>query len=113
MNRCRPHPVTYDPLAWANAIRRTRGLIVLVLALVPLVWLDQAHVQLIGWVLYPIERALNAVFFPGVVTPVRGNGTALLVLAPTLALAALAFVLLRLGLALIRFAVRRVFGRMT
>jgi hypothetical protein len=83
-----------------------------VLAFVPLVWLDRANVQALGWVLYPIESALNAMFFPGVATPVRGNGTALLILAPTLALIALAFVVLRSGLALMRCALGRVFGRM-
>ena len=37
--------------------------------------------QIVGFVLFPIEYALNAALFPGVTTPLRGNGTALLILA--------------------------------
>ena len=81
------------------------------LVLVPLVWLDQAKVQIVGYVLFPIEYALNAALFPGVTTPLRGNGTALLILAPTLALLALVFAALRLLYAFARAAFHHVIGR--
>ena len=115
MTHCRPQFTNYDSLAWADAIRRSWRLVVLVLALVlamaPLISLDEAKVQLLGWVLYPIESALNAVFFPDVATPVRGNGTALLVLAPTLALAALVFTAVRSVIVFVRGALERLSRR--
>ena len=115
MTHCRPQVTNYDPLAWADTVRRSWGLVVLVLALVlamaPLIFLDEAKVQLLGWVLYPIESALNAVFFPGVATPVRGNGTALLILAPTLALAALLVAAVRSVIVFVRGALERLSGR--
>jgi hypothetical protein len=49
-------------------------------------WLNSLPVQFVGPILYPIERILNAAFFPDVQTPLRANGSALLVLLPTLAL---------------------------
>lgn len=49
-------------------------------------WLNGLPFQLVGSILYPIERILNAAFFPDVQTPLRPNGSALLVLLPTLAL---------------------------
>jgi hypothetical protein len=110
VNPCRPPIFNYDPLAWANAIRRVSGLLVMALALVPLIWLDQTRVQLFGFALYPIEHGLNAVLFPGVTTPLRGNGTALLILAPTLALLAFVFGALRSLYAIVRAAVYRVIG---
>jgi hypothetical protein len=110
VNQCGHHPLNYDPLAWAKAVRRTRRLIVMVALVLPFVWLDHANVQALGWVLYPIESALNAVLFPGVTTPIRGNGTALLILAPTLALLALVFLVLRSGVTFIRRALRPFFG---
>ena len=112
VNPCRRHSFNYDPLAWANAIRRVSGLIVMALVLVPLVWLDQAKVQIVGYVLFPIEYALNAALFPGVTTPLRGNGTALLILAPTLALLALVFAALRSFNAFARAAFHHVIGRL-
>ena len=112
VNPCRRHPFNYDSLAWADTIRRVIGLIVMTLVLVPLVWLDQAKVQIVGYVLFPIEYALNAALFPGVTTPLRGNGTALLILAPTLALLALVFAALRLLYAFARAAFHHVIGRL-
>lgn len=49
-------------------------------------WLNSLPVQLVGPILYPIERVLNAAFFPEAQTPLRPNGSALLVLLPTVAL---------------------------
>ena len=110
VNRCRPPIFNYDPLAWARAIRRVSGLIVVALALVPLIWLDQTRVQIVGFALYPIEHALNAVLFPGVIPPLRGNGTALLILAPTLALLAVVFAALRSLYRFARAAAHRLIG---
>ncbi|WP_296706036.1 hypothetical protein [Rhodoblastus sp.] len=81
------------------------------LVLVPLVWLDQAKVQIVGYVLFPVEYAMNAALFPGVTTPLRGNGTALLILVPTLALLALAYAALRSLYAFVRAAFHHVIGR--
>jgi hypothetical protein len=49
-------------------------------------WLNGLPVQIVGPVLYPIERSLNAAFFPEAQTPLRPNGSALLVLLPTVSL---------------------------
>ena len=108
MTLCRFHHVNYELLAWKSAIRRVCSLLVVTLAVVPLVWLDEAKIQVIGFLLYPIECALNAVFFPDVTPPVRGNGTALLILAPTLALLAVAVAALRSVGAFVRGAFHRI-----
>lgn len=49
-------------------------------------WLNGLPVQVVGPILYPLERLLNAAFFPDTQTPLRPNGSALLVLLPTVAL---------------------------
>jgi hypothetical protein len=49
-------------------------------------WLDGLPVQVVGPILYPVEHLLNAAFFPDAQTPLRPNGSALLVLLPTVAL---------------------------
>ncbi|MEK4032036.1 hypothetical protein WOA01_03140 [Methylocystis sp. IM2] len=49
-------------------------------------WLNSLPVQFVGPILYPIERILNSALFPEAQTPLRPNGSALLVLLPTLAL---------------------------
>jgi len=46
--------------------------------------LDALPFQFVGYVLYPLESALNFVFFPQAATPLRGNGSALFVLTLTL-----------------------------
>jgi len=61
------------------------GVVVVVIGLTA-DWLNGLPVQFVGPVLYPIERLLNAAFFPEAQTPLRPNGTALLVLLPTVAL---------------------------
>jgi len=61
------------------------GVVVVVIALAA-DWLNGLPVQFVGPVLYPIERLLNAAFFPEAQTPMRANGSALLVLFPTVAL---------------------------
>jgi len=110
VNPCRPPIFNHDPLAWAHAIQHVSGLIVMALALIPLIWLDQTRVQIVGFALYPVEHALNAVLFPGVITPLRGNGTALLILLPTLALLAVVFAVLRSLYCFARAAVHRLIG---
>ena len=110
MFACRFHR-HYDPLASTHLIRRVCALLAAALFAVPLVWLDRTNVQVVGFVLYPLEGALNALFFPGVTTPLRGNGTALLVLAPTLALLAVLAFALRTFFAIIRAVCHRIAGR--
>ena len=61
------------------------GVVVVVIGLTA-DWLNGLPVQIVGSALYPIERLLNAAFFPDAQTPLRPNGTALLVLLPTVAL---------------------------
>jgi len=61
------------------------GVVVVVIGLTA-DWLNGLPVQFVGPVLYPIERLLNAAFFPDAQTPLRPNGSALLVLVPTVAL---------------------------
>ena len=61
------------------------GVVVAVIALAA-DWLNGLSVQFVGPLLYPIERILNAAFFPDAQTPLRPNGSALLVLLPTVAL---------------------------
>ena len=61
------------------------GVVVVVIALAA-DSLNGLPVQIVGPVLYPLERLLNAAFFPDAQTPLRPNGSALLVLLPTVAL---------------------------
>ena len=61
------------------------GVVVVVIGLTA-DWLNGLPVQFVGPVLYPIERLLNAAFFPDAQTPLRPNGSALLVLLPTVGL---------------------------
>jgi hypothetical protein len=49
-------------------------------------WLDTAPVQILGYVLYPLEYVINGALFPHAVTQLHGNATALLILIPTLAM---------------------------
>ncbi|MDE2361066.1 MAG: hypothetical protein KGM42_00200 [Hyphomicrobiales bacterium] len=74
-------------------------------------WLDTVPLQIFGTVLYPVEWLLNAAMFPDAVTPLRGNGTALLVLAPTTVLAATVFALWRLAWIALRGGARRLVRR--
>ena len=48
--------------------------------------LDTASLQIVGYVLYPLEYVINAALFPHAVTQLHGNATALLILIPTLAM---------------------------
>jgi hypothetical protein len=48
--------------------------------------LDTASLQIVGYVLYPLEYVINAALFPHAVTQLHGNATALLILIPTLAI---------------------------
>ena len=79
------HYVFVEPIRPAFPFLLVVGVVVVVFSLAA-DWLNGLPVQLVGPVLYPIERILNAAFFPDAQTPVRPNGSALLVLLPTLAL---------------------------
>jgi hypothetical protein len=72
-----------------------------------LAWLDGVQPPVFGWLLYPIELILNAIFFPGVPTHVRDNGSALIVLVVTLALFYVAYRLVRGAIFLFRVATGR------
>ena len=48
--------------------------------------LDTASLQIVGYVLYPLEYVINGALFPHAVTQLHGNATALLILIPTLAM---------------------------
>jgi hypothetical protein len=69
---------------------------------------DKLKPQFLGWALFPLEWALNLIFFPNATTYVRGNGSALCVLVLTLG----AFYLVYLCLSLpCRFISRRIAAR--
>ena len=86
------------------------GVVVVVIALAA-DWLNGLPVQFVGPVLYPIERLLNAVFFPDAQTSLRPNGTALLVLLPTVALFAAIYFAARAALRAAVRALRPFIGR--
>jgi len=67
---------------------------------------DATSPQVLGWILFPIEFVLNAIFFPHAQTHVRGNGTALFVLVPTLLALYIVFLLIR-AVVFRAFAVRQ------
>lgn len=84
--------------------REIAPLLTFVILIVVVVGLDDADIQVVGCFLYPIERLLNVAFFPNAATVVRGNGTALLVLIPTLLLAGAGlYAVTRIARALRRF----------
>ena len=58
-------------------------------------WLDTASLQIVGYVLYPLEYVINAALFPHAVTQLHGNATALLILIPTLAMMFLGVTVIR------------------
>ena len=76
------HYVFVEPIRPAFPFLLVLGVVVVVLSLAA-DWLNGLPVQIVGPVLYPIERILNAAFFPDAQTPLRPNGSALLVLLPT------------------------------
>jgi hypothetical protein len=85
--------VTLEPVRPAFPFLIVLGIVVVVISLAA-DWLNGLPVQIVGPVLYPVERILNAAFFPNAQTPLRPNGSALLVLLPTVALfAAILFVI--------------------
>lgn len=86
------------------------GVAVVVIALAA-DWLNGLPVQIVGPVLYPLERLLNAVFFPDAQTSLRPNGTALLVLLPTLALFAAVYIAARAVFRAALRMLRHVVGR--
>ena len=75
------HYVFVEPIRPAFPFLLVVGVVVVVLSLAA-DWLNGLPVQIVGPVLYPIERILNAAFFPDAQTPLRPNGSALLVLLP-------------------------------
>ena len=74
-------------------------------------WLNGLPVQIVGPVLYPIERLLNAAFFPEAQTPLRPNGSALLVLLPTVGLFAAIYFGARAALRAAKRVLRLFVGR--
>ncbi len=60
--------------------------LVIAAAIAAVAWLDAQPLQAVGWILFPIEYFLNAVFFPEVQTPLRSNAVALFIALPTFAL---------------------------
>lgn len=79
------HYVFVEPIRPAFPFLLVVGVVVFFISLAA-DWLNGLPVQFVGPVLYPIERILNAAFFPETQTPLRPNGSALLVLLPTIAL---------------------------
>ena len=79
------HYVYIEPFRPPFPFLLVLGVVVVVIGLTA-DWLNGLPVQFVGPVLYPIERLLNAAFFPDAQTPLRPNGSALLVLLPTVAL---------------------------
>jgi hypothetical protein len=77
--------VFIEPIRPAFPFLIVLGVLVVVVSLAA-EWLNSLPVQFVGPILYPIERVLNAAFFPEAQTPLRPNGSALLVLLPTVAL---------------------------
>ena len=73
--------------------------------------LDSIGPPVLGWTLYPIEHAANALVFPRAVTQVHGNGTALLFLSLLAGLACAAYRIAigagRLGRAAVDHGARR------
>jgi hypothetical protein len=61
------------------------GLYAFILLAFGLVALNALQPPVVGWILYPLERILNALFFPLAPTHVRPNGDALGVLLMTIA----------------------------
>lgn len=94
-----------------NALRVIVVAFTLIATVLVVAWLDTVPVQIIGAILYPIEWLMNAAFFPNAVTPLRGNGTALLVIIPTIALAGIAFAFGRMGWIVLRGGFRRLTRR--
>ena len=86
------------------------GVVVAVIALAA-DWLNGLSVQFVGPLLYPIERILNAAFFPEAQTPLRPNGSALLVLLPTVALFAAIYFAARTALRAAMRVLRPFVGR--
>jgi hypothetical protein len=89
--------VTLEPFRPAFPFLIVLGIMVVVVSLAAN-WLNGLPVQIVGPVLYPVERILNAVFFPNAQTTLRPNGSALLVLLPTVALFAAIFFVIRRAL---------------
>ncbi|RTL81029.1 MAG: hypothetical protein EKK29_18720 [Hyphomicrobiales bacterium] len=77
--------VFIEPIRPAFPFLIVLGVLVVVVSLAA-DWLNSLPVQFVGAILYPIERILNAAFFPEAQTPLRPNGSALLVLLPTVVL---------------------------
>ena len=101
------HYVDIEPFRPQFPFLLASGVVVVVIGLTA-DWLNGLPVQFVGPVLYPIERLLNAAFFPDAQTPLRPNGTALLVLLPTVALFAGIFFAAR---AVLRAAMRVLWPR--
>jgi len=107
----RDYGYLYDPPVQQGSLGDAIFLVILIAAVPVIAWLDTAPVQIIGAILYPVEWLINAALFPNAVTPLRGNGTALLVILPTIALAGIAFAFGRMGWIVLRGGFRRLTRR--
>jgi hypothetical protein len=101
--------VTLEPFRPAFPFLIALGVMVVVISLAA-DWLNGLPVQIVGPVLYPVERILNAALFPNTQTPLRPNGSALLVLLPTVALFAAVFFVIRGALRVAMRALRPFIG---
>jgi len=61
------------------------------------IYLDTTTIQIVGYILYPVEYAINLLIFPHATTPLRGNGSALVLLFILTILGALAFTITRVS----------------
>jgi len=61
------------------------GIYALILIGVIFEWLDRLQPPVVGWLFYPVNRLINAVFFPNATqpVPVYGNGTAIFMFVGT------------------------------
>jgi 4-amino-4-deoxy-L-arabinose transferase-like glycosyltransferase len=94
MSNSEPNNHYYEPAVPSLGLIEGTIIVMIVGAMAVVQWLDDQPLQVLGWILFPIEFPLNAVFFPGADTHVRKNGAALLEALPILLLG---YVLYRLA----------------
>jgi hypothetical protein len=93
-----PNNHYYEPAVPSLGLIEGAVIVLIVGAMAVVQWLDEQPLQVLGWILFPIEFLLNAVFFPGAETHVRKNGAALLEALP---ISLLSYVMYRLAKAAI------------
>ena len=82
MSNNEPNNHYYEPAVPSLGLIEGALIVLIVAAMAVVQWLDEQPLQVLGWILFPIEFLLNAVFFPGAETHVRKNGAALLEALP-------------------------------